>query len=139
MLEKYRRIDIKEFLTDYRGNKHKLQELENEKRYLLGAAGIDISKEAVNSGKISSPTESTTIARERLDRRIAELTEYFRAFDAAMDYLGEPDSIIIRGYYTDNYSSEQAATLALESLGYSASTIRNRRDKAIRRLYHFFN
>ena len=83
MLESYRKINVEEFLRDYRDNCAKLAELKREKDYLLGVAGVDTTKEAVK-GAPSSPTENAAVARERIDRKIAALEEYFRAFNAAM-------------------------------------------------------
>lgn len=139
MLEKYRKIVVEEFLGDYRDNKAKLAELQREKDYLLSPAGIDTTRDSVRSGTPSSPVEAAAIARERLDREIAALEEYFRAFDAAMEFLDETDEAIIRAFYVDKHPSALAATLHLTRLGYSDRAIRAKREKAIKRLYHFFN
>lgn len=138
MLEHYRTIDVEALLRDYKDNKKKLAELKREKAYLLGAAGVDTTKEAVR-GLPSSPTENTAIARERLDRKIAALEEYFRAFDAAMDYLDETDRAIIKEYYVENHPTVLAATIQLQRLGYSERAIRAKKEKAIMRLHRFFN
>lgn len=138
MLEHYRTIDVEAFLRDYRDNQKKLSELKREKAYLLGAAGVDTTKEAVR-GLPTSPTENTAIARERLDRKIAALEEYFRAFDAAMDYLDETDREIIKEYYVAQHPTVLAATIQLQRLGYSERAIRAKKEKAMRRLHHFFN
>lgn len=138
MLESYRKINVEEFLRDYRDNCAKLAELKREKDYLLGAAGVDTTKETVK-GAPSSPTENTAMARERIDRKIAALEEYFRAFNAAMDFLDETDRQIVQEFYVANNPTALSATMRLQKLGYSDRAIRAKREKAIKRLYHFFN
>ncbi len=138
MLESYRKINVEEFLRDYRDNCAKLAELKREKDYLLGAAGVDTTKETVK-GAPSSPTENAAVARERIDRKIAALEEYFRAFNAAMDFLNDTDRQIVQEFYVANNPTALSATMRLQRLGYSDRAIRAKREKAIKRLYHFFN
>lgn len=138
MIEKYRKVIVEDFLRDYKDNKAKLAELRREKDYLLGAAGIDTTKDPVK-GLPSSPTENTAMARDRLDRKIRELEEYFRAFAAAMDFLDETDRAIVQEFYVADNPTALSATMKLQRLGYSDRAIRARREKAIKRLYNFFN
>lgn len=138
MLESYRKINVEEFLRDYRDNCAKLTELKKEKEYLLGAAGIDTTKDPVK-GVPSSPTENTAMARERIERKIKALEEYFRAFNAAMAFLDETDRQIVQEFYVANHPTALSATMRLQRLGYSDRAIRAKREKAIKRLYSFFN
>lgn len=138
MIERYRKVIVEDFLRDYKDNSAKLRELRRERDYLLGAAGIDTTKDPVK-GLPSSPTENTALARDRLERKIRELEEYFRAFDAAMDFLEETDRAIVTEFYVADNPTALSATMKLQRLGYSDRAIRARRDKAIKRLYNFFN
>lgn len=139
MLESYREINVEKFLRDYQDNCAKLAELRRERDYLLSPAGVDTSKEAIRGGAVSSPTENAAIARERIEHRIEALEEYFRAFDAAMAYLDETDRAIITEFYVARHETALAATIQLQQLGYSDRAIRAKKEKAIKRLYHFFN
>ena len=121
MIRKYYKFNVPLFFGDYREQKRRKRQLENEYRDAVGGSGTDYTRPKVTGGMPSDMVASASERREKIAKQIAKVDEYFSLYDAIMNGLCDADVRFVESYYMGN-GRTSAKNRTKANLGLSNAT-----------------